>query len=404
MSRTRPTDSPKRIQPEDAGLVGGEVQRHHLPIREPVRIRKWSIDVIDCPEGIDRIESDWRRLTPKTAVPFVTFSWNRAWFRVYGESLGQPLIFQIRENGETTAILPCYRKGKVFRLAGDNVCDYQDIVTLNEESAKMAISIVLLWLQKNAKQFHFYFEKLSSEGQLYRALSERRDDSNSILFEKRYAPCPRVNLRGGLENYLTSLPRKMRGDLRRALNRLEREAPTARVTISRDLGIRAGDLERAAAFHSEYFRKDGRSPLADQRLVSLLGEVAKDPDVGLHLSHFSDQSETLAVDFGFARGGRYFGYLTGFNPDFRKLAPGKCLLLTRIDRWVAEDGVEILDFLAGDEKYKKGFTGGEEYHVNSVRLMRKTPAWSCLKFILEADKKARSLAKSVLRRAGFIVG
>lgn len=354
-------------------------------------------------DGIDRIENEWRALTPENAAPFLTFSWNRAWFRVYREDCGTPAIFRVQENGVTTAILPCYRKGNVFRLTGDNICDYQDIITQSEESAKMAVSTLLLWIRKNAKRCHFHFEKLSSEGRLYPALFGKSRNSNSLLFEKPYAPCPYVDLQGGLENYLASLPRKMRGDLRRAMNRLDREAPVARVTICRDFDIRVKDLESAAAFHAEYFRKDGRSPLADPRLVSLLGEVAKDPDVGLHLSHFTDQTETLAVDFGFARGGRYYGYLGGFNSNFRKLAPSKCLLLSRIDQWVAEDGVEILDFLAGDEGYKKGFTGGEEYQVHSVRLMRKGPAWRCLSFFLEADKRARSVAKLVLKKAGFIL-
>jgi len=386
---------------EDSG-VGNSVSKHHLPRRGRVECKKWSVEVICTAKGIDRLEGDWRRLTPEDAAPFVTFSWNRAWFRAYGDSQRRVSIFRICENGKTVAILPCYRKGNVFRLAGDNVCDYQDIVARDDDSAKMALATALLWMRLNVKQCHFHFEKLSSEGLLHRTLAERKHNPEFLTFEKHYAPCPYVNLQGGLDNYLASLPRKSRDDFRRALNRLDREAPGGRVTISRDYDIRARDLESAAAFHVAYFRKGGASPLADPRLVSLLGEVAKDSAVGLHLSHFTDQADTLAVEFGFARGERYYEYLTGFNPDFRKLAPGECLLLSRIDQWVAEDGVEVLDFLAGDEDYKKGFTGGESYQVDSIRVMPNGLSHCCLRYLLEADKAARSFAKAMLKRVGFL--
>lgn len=392
----------RRIRLRDDRDVGNSVSQHHLPTFDRGKRLKWSVEVISDAERVDQLETDWRRFTPEDAAPFLTFSWNRAWFRTFGESCGRPSIFRICENGKTVAILPCYRKGNVFRLAGDNVCDYQDIVARDDDSAKMALATVLLWMKQNAKNCHFHFEKLSTEGLLHRTLAGKKGNPGFLSFVKHYAPCPYVDLQGGLENYLASLPRKMRGDLRRALNRLDREAPCARVTICRDFNIGVRDLESAAAFHVQYFRKGGASPLDDPRLVSLLGEVAKDPDVGLHLSHFTDQSETLAVDFGFARGGRYYGYLAGFNPDFRKIAPGKCLLLSRIDQWVATDGVEVLDFLAGDEEYKKGFTGGESYQVNSVRLMPDGFSHRCLRFYLEGDKRMRAFAKLLLKKTGCL--
>ncbi len=58
-----------------------------------------------------------------------------------------------------------------------------------------------------------------------------------------------------------------------------------------------------------------------------------------------------------------------YDPRQRPLSPGKCLLLLRIDRWVKEDGVRILDFLAGDESYKRAYTSGRAYRVWSMRLM-----------------------------------
>ncbi|MEX2578306.1 MAG: GNAT family N-acetyltransferase [Verrucomicrobiales bacterium] len=359
--------------------------------------------MVESLDGIDALESDWRSLTPPHAAPFVTFAWNRAWYRRYRDSMDRPLVFQVLEGGETVAILPCYQRSRVVRLAGDAVCDYQDILAKDAKSVEIGVAAATGWVRKQPKQCHFFFERLSSEGLLHGALVDRRTPvEGASIFVRRHAPCPCVDLQGGLEAYLASLPRKIRGDLRRALNRLEREAPSARVVISRDREIGTEDVAKAAAFHVEHFRNHGASPLADERLVGLLAEVAEDPDVGLRLSSFADGNDTLAVDFGFARGGRYFGYLTGFDPAYRKLAPGKCLLLSRIDAWVEEDGVEILDFLAGGETYKKGFTGGEGYRVDSVRLLPDSLRHRLLRHAFEFDKGARTIAKALLSKAGLL--
>src|SRR5690606_13961977 len=117
---------------------------------------------------------------------------------------------------------------------------------------------------------------------------------------------------------------------------------------------------------------------------------------GFQLSFLTMGCALLAVDFGFVRGGRYYGYLTAFHETYSRLAPGKCLLWKRIDRWVAEDGVRTLGFLAGDEHYKRGFTGGTAYRVWSMRLMPDDFRNRVRQAGLESNKQFRRLAKRAL--------
>lgn len=347
--------------------------------------------------AFDGIESAWRALTPRNASPFQTYAWNSAWYHCYATGNLRPLVFELRRGGATTAILPCYREGKTVRLAGDRICDYQDVVAGDHEEIAALLRHARAWLDREGRGCHFRFEKLSSEGALYAALHDpSRLPSHSLSFEKSFAPCPCADLRGGLEGYLASLPRKMRGDLRHSLNRFKREAPGAEVIILRGADIRVEDLWRAASFHVTHFRKDGESPFRDHRLIDLFARVAKDPEVGFQLSFLTMGREVLAVDFGFVRGGRYYGHLTAFDETYARLAPGKCLLLKRIDRWVAEDGVHTLDFLAGDEHYKRGFTGGTAYRVWSMRLMPDDFRNRVRQAGLESNKQFRRLAKRAL--------
>lgn len=349
--------------------------------------------------ALDRLESVWRALTHPEAAPFQTFTWNHAWYRTYALGRVKPLLFEWRREGEVRAILPCYLEGRTVRLAGDRICDYQDVIAGEGDDVAAMLEAVLAWVGKQGHGGHCRFEKLSCRGQLYRQIhAEGGMPGHSRCFEKSFAPCPFTSLRGGLEGYLASLPRKWRQDFRHSLNRLGREAADARVTILRDYEIRVDDLWNAASFHIGHFRKEGVSPFADHRLIDLFGRVAKDPEVGFQLAFLTLYGDLLAVDFGFVRGGVYYGYLTAFDSHYGRLAPGKCLLLRRIDRWVAEDGVHTLDLLAGDEEYKRAFAGDSAYHVWSVRLMPDDLRNRLRHAGLESDKQIRHLAKRALGR------
>lgn len=381
------------------------IVRHHLPdtSRKNATFRDvWTVVIHRDVEAIERLEKKWKEFTRDVISPFQTFGWNRAWYEQYGVGECSPFVFELLKNHTTAAILPCYRKGREIRMAGDEVCDYQDIVSGSEVTVAFALARFMEGLRREAPGSHFVFRKLSSEGKLYQSLVEADvPPDGSIVFAKHFAPCPVVSIAGGLDGYLSSFSRKTRQDLRRSLNRLKREAPDAKVTICRTSDIREDTLESAAAFHSKHFRKDGMGPFEDSRLTKMLTSVARDPEVGLQCAELVDRGETLAVDFGFVRGGRYFGYLTAFDPAHQKLAPGKCLLLSRIDEWVRKDGVEKLDFLSGDESYKRGFTSGDGYEVFSARLMPDDFLHRVNHLALESDKQMRSLAKWSLRKVGL---
>lgn len=348
-------------------------------------------------DALEPLESAWRRLTDETASPFQTYTWNLAWYHTHTGSKLRPLVFDWRVAGVTRAILPCYRDGNMIRLAGDRICDYQDAVALDCEEVFALLRAARSWLDREGRGLHFRFERISSEGHLYAALHDRkRVPARSLCFEKSSAPCPFTDLHGGLDAYLASLPRKTRQDLRNALNRFEREAGEAKINILRDFEIRVDDLWNAAAFHTQHFRKNGESPFRDYRLIDLFARVAKDPEVGFQLAFLTLAGELLAIDFGFVRGGRYYGFLTAFDMAHARLAPGKVLLLKRIDRWVEEDGVDTLDFLAGDESYKRSYAGDSAYRVWSMRLMPDDLANRMRRARLESGKRLRTIAKRAL--------
>ena len=359
----------------------------------------YALEVHSELDALGRLESAWRGLVSPEAPPFQTYAWNLAWYRTYSGGRLQPLVFEMRQGDRTVAILPCYRDGRTLRLAGDRICDYQDAIASDPLAVEALVAALRDWLDGEGRGCSFRFEKLSEEGVLFSVLQDAERASSKLLkFVKSYAPCPYVDLRGGLEPLLASMPRKRRQDQRRALNRLRREAPEAQVTILRESEIRVADLWNAATFHIEHFRKRGESPFKDHRLIDFFARIAAEPEVGMQLGFLTLKDQLLAVDFGFVRRGRYYGLLTAFDSARARLAPGKCLLLKRIDRWVGEDGVDTLDFLAGDERYKRRYAGAVDYRVWSMHLMRDDLMGRMRQAGLESNRLVRQVAKRALVR------
>ncbi|MEM6277969.1 MAG: GNAT family N-acetyltransferase [Verrucomicrobiota bacterium] len=379
-----------------------EIRETHHPVPVVSSSAKGAtkgIRVISSIPEIELLEPHWRRLTQAKASPFQTFTWNLAWYRHYRERYDSPMVFLFEKKGEVVAILPCYAKGRKIRLAGDLIGDYQDVLADSPDTAEEALDAIFDSVKGEADSLNFFFQKVSTEGRLFSYLANcatRREDM--ITFSKRFAPCPFVSIEGGLNSYFESLSSKRRQDLRRSLRRFDKEFSSSRVEMIRNLEIRVADLDSIAAFHVCHFRKEGSSPLGNDALIGVLGEVAKDPEVGLQLGALIRGSDMLAVDVGFSRGGRYYGYLTGFHEGFGKWAPGKCLLLKRIDSWVEKDRVETLDFLSGDESYKNGFTHGEQYEVHSFHWMPNRIPGKARRVTLLAEKVGRKIAKRAIQK------
>lgn len=365
----------------------------------PVSLDTHTLIVHESLSALDRLEPSWRSMTLATTAPFQTFTWNAAWYSCFTRGVYRPILFELRHSSETVAILPCYRDGKVIRLAADRICDYQDVIARDAGAVVLLLAHLRDWLDTDGRGFHFHFDRLSSRGLLHSTLiNPETAPHRSLRFEKAGTSCPYTNLHEGLDSYLAALPRKSRGDLRHSLNRFDREAADAKVRIYRDYEIRVEDLWKAAAFHVEHFRQEGNSPFSDHRLIDLFGQIAKDPEVGFQLSLLKLHGDLIAIDFGFVRGGCYYGYLSAFDESRARIAPSKCLLLKRIDTWVDEDRVHTLDFLAGDESYKRRFTGASDYKVSSVHLMTDDLTSRARRIGLESGNRVRRIAKRLLGR------
>jgi CelD/BcsL family acetyltransferase involved in cellulose biosynthesis len=181
--------------------------------------------------------------------------------------------------------------------------------------------------------------------------------------------CPRVDLAGGYDGFLSRLPGKQRHELRRKARKLARDAGDWRVVDVaaddvperlEDFFAMAADTETAKA---GFFRKEVMRTFFRE----LADEFCDDRIFRLHVLEVAGRPGAATVSLCH---GRDWGlYNSVFDPTLRMLAPGMVLVGELIEQ-AANEGFEVFDLLRGDEPYKYRF-GAMDRPLGRVTVARK---------------------------------
>ena len=351
--------------------------------------------VIRSLEGIESLRTLWGNLLSGEAAPFQTFGWNLAWYRHYGDAYDEICVFV---SSNQRAVFPMFRRGNFLRFAGDQICDYQDVIATDPAHARAGFEELLDW--SRSRGLSLQLSRLSTAGLLYPIVQDQIAWTGWYEpVEKTLGPCPTFTVRQSAEETLNHLPRKYRAEIRRQGRRLESDFPGVKLEVTRAPDNQIEQLDRMVEFHRSQFARVGVNPLEDGRFVKLLSEICNDPDVGFRLARMGNEETTMAEDFTFVRGRRFYGFLMAFNREYARYSPGTVMLRNRLERLV-KAGVETFDFLCGPEEYKYRFAT-DEYFVRSVHLFPKTANgwmnWARLK----GDYSLRNVAKWALVKLGL---
>jgi CelD/BcsL family acetyltransferase involved in cellulose biosynthesis len=82
----------------------------------------------------------------------------------------------------------------------------------------------------------------------------------------------------------------------------------------------------------------------------------------LHLVYLQYNNEIIAIDFGMTDGKKLYLYLHAINIKYKKYSVGQLLTYYLIEH-AFKEGYQIVDFLRGDEDYKKKWGTDENFNV-----------------------------------------
>ncbi len=167
--------------------------------------------------------------------------------------------------------------------------------------------------------------------------------------------CPVVTLPpGGWDDYLATLDKKARHEIRRKLRRAE----TAGEVTFRQMPLDTGSVDAFITLHQARWGDDGLFPDTEggqrsrgflHRLAEL--EAAEGDLAQLQLGQVFVGERLIFVGVGFDDGATCYFYNAGADPEARELSPGVTGTAAYIRDRLAAGRVRF-DFLRGDEPYK----------------------------------------------------
>jgi CelD/BcsL family acetyltransferase involved in cellulose biosynthesis len=178
-------------------------------------------------------------------------------------------------------------------------------------------------------------------------------DAGWTLNLEREDVCPVAALPvgGTIDDYLATLSKKERHEVRRKVRRAEAAGELA-LTESRDP---VADLDAFVELHQAKWGAEGLFPATEggaqsrvlfRRLFELFGI-----DGALRLNFLTVGGKRVAASVHFETPDRILYYNAGVDPDARDLSPG-VVMVEQMIRQAIERGKTALDFLRGDEPYK----------------------------------------------------
>ncbi len=332
------------------------------------------IHLLKSLEELAPYAEDWDRLSD--GVPFRCWTWLSNWWRCYGltndpRHKSQLAVLAVFDEANTLiGVAPWYcdysiAHGRVLRMLGSGeVCsDYLSLLCHRgmEDTVACAVADFLLQAPVHKTGGYLQWDLISLAGvdfedQAIKQLTDCLAGRGCTVHRQSKANCWRLDLPATWEEYLNTLSRSYR----RQIRRLEHDYFESGRAVLRVIE-RLDDLPRAMDLLVDMHQRR-RSSLgepgcfASERFTAFfhgaLPQLMKQGQLQFYLLELDGRP--VAAEYDLTGGGALYGYQAGVEPETLEFQPGKLLNLAIIRRAI-EQGYRIFDFLRGDEPYKAHF-------------------------------------------------
>lgn len=317
---------------------------------------KLSTQLLTTKKEWENLNDEWRTLLSHSVTNhfFQTPTFAQTWWETLG--VGELHIVTIRKGTELVGMMPCCiteEKGKkqLCFVGCVDVSDYLDFIVHKEyeEQVYAAIEAHITELKNSKKIDSFYFCSIPDDSPTRTYLK------NKLGFkQKKQDVCPQIELPSSWEEYLDSLERKQRHEIRRKWRKLENEYSHSFRRADKKQGIEqlTNDftmLHKLSSTDKNDFWTEHHLAFFRKLLVKSVEEKT------LELFFLDINDEPVATMLAFNYNQRFYLYNSGFNPqEYKEVSTGNTLLAYTI-KYAIENNFKIYDFLRGDEEYKFRF-------------------------------------------------
>jgi CelD/BcsL family acetyltransferase involved in cellulose biosynthesis len=334
------------------------------------------VELVERIPEFDALKSAWDSVyaADKDTHVFVSWPWLRAWLET-GPHKWLVLAARERTGGPFVAFLPLVVEGngrarpdgeRVLHLGGWPLADYAGFVS-SPEAGSEPISALARFVQDELA-----WRELRAADVMDRRLEHFLYCFSGDEYQVRHGAsvcCPRIPLPGSWEDYLQQcISSKARYHLRRCIREVE-ALPGFRLTAVHD-----GDTDRHIEVLLTLWQRRWGAKSDDElgRYRHMYRRALEAGQLWLHVSWVGDVPLAALAAFVDQRRRGFYCYMTAFNPEYERLAPGKAMFGHAIQQAI-EDGYRAFDLLRGGEDYKIARLGAGEHFARTSTLTRRQP-------------------------------
>jgi CelD/BcsL family acetyltransferase involved in cellulose biosynthesis len=303
-------------------------------------------------EGIAPVAVEWEVLAERTgAGPFVRPGWFEAWMRAFADD-GVPHVICVRRGGRLSAVVPLVRGRGALRSPTNWHTPAFGAVAEDDDAAAVLAGAVVA---RSPSVLDLSFLD-PAEPFAKRTLGAAQARGRRLI-ARPVLRSPYIDLDGDFEAFEQGLDSKFRREARRRRRKLEEEGDLLVEFADGREGLDRLLDEGFGVEGSGWKTERGTAIAQDADAEHFYREVAawSAPAGRLQLGFVRLDGRPVAFSYSIVAGGTVHVVKVGFDPAFRRYAPGTILTREAIAR-AFEQGMSRYDFLGDEDRYKLDWT------------------------------------------------
>jgi CelD/BcsL family acetyltransferase involved in cellulose biosynthesis len=314
----------------------------------PPRVR---IEELTTLAELEAIEHEWLRLWTDcpSSTPFQHPAWIRAWCRHFEPETPRFVVMRCGQKLVGLAPMLIYREGsrRIFGLLGGGVSDYLDVL-FDAPANDLCTRLLLAYLTDTQSQWdQCRFEQLRPASPLLQLTATDFHQTRELQ-----EVCPVLQLPQRIDQLSAHVSPGVLRDARYNWRRAQKLADFA-VDFASEQNLESR-LDAVRRLHQARWQSRQQPGMfAEAAVQRFHHEAAPSLQMAgiLRVCTLRLGADVISAVYALAARKRVYHYLTGFDPAFEHLSPGKLVNLASIEHAIAQ-GDTHFDFLRGSEPYK----------------------------------------------------
>ncbi|MBY0124251.1 GNAT family N-acetyltransferase [Bacillus sp. S/N-304-OC-R1] len=328
-------------------------------------------------DALYKIIPEWETLNEEfhEVTVFQDKNWLKSWWdhKSRQENI-TPYLIEIKEGNEVIGIIPFYHsiinlaifQIRVLKPIGSESSDYLLPLLSKKYSPDVLLSCAFEKIYEDRFSWDYIEWKAVPEESFFdKYFNNLRLTKPKWINRKRSVACPFLMLKGDIENIKLKFNKSL---LKEVLTKKRQLIKKGELKYSKVVSEQEIEpvMNMLFKLHCErWANTDTPSEFRhkEQRDYALLAAKSLFKSNLLQLSFLSLNKEIISIEFGMFDGKKSYLYIPSMNTKYKKYSPSH-LLTYHLIMDAYKEGVEIVDFLRGDEEYKQKWGTINKYNVN----------------------------------------